>query len=80
MTKEKFMFSCDVCGNQYQHGPHRYEGHKLRIYGDIFCCDLCWEGNWDGWAPHYEDVLLKHLKEKGLPEPKRNEQGLLPRN
>jgi len=79
MTKKKFMFSCDVCGKQYQHGPHRHEGHRLELYGGIFCCDSCWEGNWDGWAPHCEQVLLKHLKEKGIPEPKRNKKGWLPR-
>jgi hypothetical protein len=45
MTKEKFMFKFDVCGEKYQHGPHRYEGHGLKLYGNIFCCDLCWEGN-----------------------------------
>lgn len=71
------MFSCDVCG---KHGPHRYEGHKLTLYGGIFCCDSCWASNWDGWAPHYEGVLTKHLKEKGVPVPKRNEKGWLPRN
>lgn len=80
MTKEKFMFKCDVCGQQSQHGPHRYEGHRLELYGDIFCCDLCWNGNWDGWAPHLEAILLEHLKQKGLPVPKRNEKERLPRN
>lgn len=80
MTKEKFMFRCGVCGKKYQHGLHRYEGHKLDLYGGIFCCDLCWEFNWDGWAPHHERVLLKHLKEKGLPVPERNAKGWLPRD
>lgn len=80
MTKKKIMFSCDVCGNPYQHGPHYYESHKLELYGDIFCCDSCWKGNWDGWAPNHEEILLNHLKEKGLPIPKRNEKGWLPRN
>ena len=80
MSKEKFSFSCDVCGSRYQHGPHRYEGHKLHLYGGIFCCSSCWEGNWDGWVPHYEGVLLRCLEEKGLPVPKRTSEGLLPRN
>ncbi|MGI0134547.1 MAG: hypothetical protein ACREBW_06290, partial [Candidatus Micrarchaeaceae archaeon] len=30
MTKEKFVFNCAVCGNPYQHGPHRYEGAQAR--------------------------------------------------
>lgn len=80
MTKDKFMFKCDVCGAMYQHGPHRYEGHKLKLYGNIFCCDSCWQGNWDGWAPHYEKMLLDHLRQKNLPVPERNAKGWLPRN
>ena len=80
MTKEKFMFICDVCSKTYQHGPHRYEGHRLELYGDIFCCDSCWQGNFDGWAPHYEHALLEHLNQKNIPIPKRNEKGWLPRN
>jgi hypothetical protein len=37
------MFKCDVCGDEYQHGSSRYEGHKLELYGDIFCCDTAGE-------------------------------------
>ena len=80
MIEDKFMFKCDVCGKEYQHGPHTYEGHRLKLYGDIFCCDTCWEANWDGWSPIYEARLLKHLKQKGLPVPQRNEKGWLPRD
>jgi hypothetical protein len=74
------MSKCDVCGQQYQNGPHRYEGHRLELYGDIFCCDSCWNSNWDGWAPHFEPVLLEHLKQNGLSVPERNANRLLPRN
>ncbi len=80
MTKEKFMFKCDVCGQQYQNGSHRYEGHRLKLYGDICCCDSCWNNNWDGWAPHYEPILLEHLKQNGLLVPERNAKERLPRN
>lgn len=79
MADDKLMFKCDVCGMSYQHGLHRYEGHRLQLYGDLFCCDSCWRANWDGWAPHYEAALLAHLKQKGLPVPKRNAKGWLPR-
>lgn len=79
MENYKLMFNCDVCGLPYQHGPHRYEGHSLSCYGDIFACDACWKSNHDGWAPHYERVLLDHLERQGLPIPTRNEKGLLPR-
>lgn len=80
MNKEKFIFKCDVRGRAYQHGPGRHEGHRLELYGRIFCCDLCWQGNWDGWAPQDEHVLLEHLKQKNLPVPERNAKGWLPRD
>jgi hypothetical protein len=80
MAEEKFMFKCDVCGMPYQQGPHRYDGHKLELYGGIFCCDSCWMANWDGWAPHLEEALIAHLNRKGLPIPKRNARGWLPRD
>jgi len=79
MSPEKIMFDCDVCGNAYQYGPRRYEGHRLHRYGDIMACDACWQGNHDGWNPLLEPILLGHLNEKGLPVPERNGQGLLPR-
>ncbi len=80
MNKEKIILKCPLCCNTYQHGPHRYEGHKLSLYGDIFCCNLCWEGNWDGWGPDHENFLINHLEQMDLPIPERNEEGLLPRN
>jgi hypothetical protein len=42
-------------------------------------CRSCYAGNWDGWAPHYEDDLLEHLEAEGIDEPERLENGLLPR-
>ena len=78
MTKEKFMYKCDLCGQQYQHGPHRYEGHIVRLY-KMTICDLCWKTNHDGFAPHYEDKILNHLKQNNLPIPESNIKGLLPR-
>lgn len=80
MSDNKIMFECDICGKPYQHGPHRYEGHKLTLYGGIFACDACWKGNHDGWAPHHEEFLLGHLERHGLPVPKRNAKGFLPRD
>lgn len=80
MNKEKFIFKCDVCGRPYQHGSGRYEGHRLELYGGVFCCDSCWQGNWDGWTPQNEHVLLEHLKQKNLPVPERNAKGWLPRD
>ena len=79
MNDQKIMCECGVCGCQYNHGLHSYEGHKLELYG-IFCCNICWVANWDGWNPHCEVVLLQQLKAKDLPQPTRNANGLLPRN
>jgi hypothetical protein len=64
LTDPKFMFKCVLCGSRYQHGPHRYEGPALKLYGSIFCCDTCWRGNHDGWAPHLEHVLLAQRQTK----------------
>jgi len=79
MASDQLKFKCDVCGRDYVHGPHRYEGHKLFLYGGAFACDTCWNGNHDGWAPHYEEALLALLKAHNLPAPPRLENGLLPR-
>lgn len=80
MTEVKLEFRCDVCGKLYQHGPHRYEGQRLDLYGGIFCCDPCWNGNWDGWAPQFESTLLEHIGNRGIAAPRRNAKGRLPRN
>lgn len=79
MSQERIMSNCDICGNSYQHGPHRHEGHRLHLYGEIMACDSCWRGNHDGWAPHREPILLAHLQRQGLPVPARNDKDLLPR-
>lgn len=81
MSNQKIMFRCffPFCGNQsFQMGHGLYDGKYIRRY-DISVCMSCWRGNWDGWAPHYEKLLIAHLKEKGLPIPERNEKGWLPR-
>jgi hypothetical protein len=80
MANDKMMFSCDVCGNPYQHGRHLYEGKPLLLYGSAFACPTCWESNHDGWSPNLEPVLLRLLEKQGLPVPKRLANGLLPRN
>ena len=63
----------------YQHGPHRYESHRLHLYGKSMACRMCWEANHDGWAVHVEPVLLAHLERQGLPTRERDEKGFLPR-
>lgn len=43
-------------------------------------CTGCYRGNWDGWAPAYEDAILAHLAGRGVDEPARNSSGWLPRD
>ena len=71
---------CEICGKDERHGPHLYNGHHLRLYGGIFCCDSCWDNNWDGWTHSLEPKLLEILQKKGLPTPERNDKNLLPRD
>ncbi len=78
MSEKKFMDKCFICDGQFQMGPHVYDGRYIKSY-NISVCMSCYEGNWDGWAPPYEQRLIDHLKEKGLPIPSRNAKDLLPR-
>lgn len=79
MSTLQIMYRCFICTNEFQMGPDAYRGKYVRRY-DITVCEICWKGNWDGWAPHCESRLIAHLKEKGLPIPDRNENGWLPRD
>jgi hypothetical protein len=80
MVNHQVMQRCPLCGRDYQHVPNPYEGRQLALYGDLFCCDKCWESNPDGWNSRHEPTLLRHLQQKGLRAPERNENGSLPRN
>lgn len=79
MSNKKIMLTCDLCGMEFQVGPHRYDGKYVGRY-KIKVCEICWDGNWDGWNPRHEDLLLNSLAEHGLSVPERNENGLLPRD
>jgi hypothetical protein len=74
----KNICACQMCGSKYQMGPQIYEGKHIVAY-DLDVCQSCYDGNWDGWAPHYEGKLLAHLREKSMPVPERNEKGWFPR-
>lgn len=69
---------CEVCGETYYDGLGYHPGHRLRGY-EMGYCEICYDGNWDGWNPRHEPVLLARLKELGVEPPPRNEDGLLPR-
>ena len=75
----EIMETCLLCGKRFQMGPHRYDGKLIAGY-KMLVCQSCYSGNWDGWAPYYEDRIIKHLEEMQLPTPDRNDKGLLPRD
>lgn len=68
---------CQLCGREVVYGHGIYQLYKVSGY-NLFVCNACKSGNWDGWHPDYEAKLLEHLKTKGLPVPERTENGLLP--
>ena len=76
---EKIMKPCDLCDHSFQFGPQRYEGQYLNHY-EMLLCEGCYKGNWDGFAPHYEEKIKAHLNSKGIPLPERNEKGWFPRD
>lgn len=79
MTIDKRTHQCFTCGSNFQFEEHVYAGKYITSYG-IEVCMTCWKSNSDGWAPHYGDKIILHLKKKALPIPQMNEKGLLPRN
>lgn len=79
MPNKEMMFTCDMCGSKYQFGNHVYDGKRIPRY-KLDVCMTCYEGNWDGWAPHFERRLEDHLKNHNIPPPERNEKGWYPRD
>jgi hypothetical protein len=75
---KKFMIRCQLCNSEFQHGPHIYNGKVILSY-KLTLCMVCYEGNWDGFAPHYEPNFEKHLTDHGIPIPQRNNKGWYPR-
>ena len=73
-----FEVKCNICGATHYQGKGVYPLRKVSGYG-LFCCDTCYEGNWDGWNPRLEAKLLDHLKKIGVNPPPRNGKGWLPR-
>jgi len=78
MDTDRVMLRCHFCNNAFQFGPHQYDGVYISRY-EVTVCMSCWNGNWDGWAPHLEQRLILHLNRNGLPIPERNSKGWLPR-
>ena len=78
MPDDPFKETCFMCSSEFHMGAGIYNGQYIRHY-QISVCKACWAGNSDGWHPQYENRLIKHLNAKGIPVPKPNAKGLLPR-
>jgi hypothetical protein len=78
MYPSKNIVACDMCGAQFEFGPHAYDGRHIARYR-LLVCSPCYEGNSDGWNPGMEPKLIAHLKSKGIPIPERNAKGWIPR-
>ena len=79
MKTRPFEVTCVLSGKTFQMGDGVYEGtfvprYQMNVY------QPCYLGNHDGYASHYDENILEHLKEKGLPVPERNAKGYLPRD
>jgi hypothetical protein len=78
MEPDAVFLSCDVCRRSFQFGPNRYDGKVIPTYA-ITVCMVCWDANWDGWAPHLEEKVTVNLRSQGKPLPPRNAKDWLPR-
>ena len=75
---DKFMTYCEVCGSEFQYGPHIYDEKHISSY-NLTDCSTCYKMNWDGWASQWESKIIAHLKKNDIPIPERNKKGWLPR-
>jgi hypothetical protein len=78
-SDDAFMVRCYFCGKAFRMGPHVYNGKHISRY-KVDACSGCYKSNWDGWAPRFEEGLVRHLQANGLPVPEMNEKGLLSRD
>lgn len=76
---DKPTLQCFTCSKSFQFGQNAYDGKHIPAY-QITVCRLCYQMNWDGWAPAYEPMLIKHLNSAGIVVPTRNPKGWLPRD
>jgi hypothetical protein len=74
----RFMVTCDLCGDEFQFGPHRYRGKWVGVY-KMYSCSACYDTSWDGIAPIYESRFKAHLLKHGIALPARRVNDLYPR-
>ena len=78
MKKVKVIEQCALCGDSFKYGAKQYDGQYLPHY-EMFLCEECYRGSWDGFAPHLENKLIPHLENKGISMLERNDKGCYPR-
>lgn len=69
------METCFVCGQQFQRGPHIYNGRMIRGWGELVC-DPCIKINHDGIVSESRPHIIPALRSKGV-EPKLNANGFI---
>ncbi|WP_131751208.1 MULTISPECIES: hypothetical protein [Legionella] len=79
MERKPLYKDCFFCESECQFGPGIYTGKRVPTY-DFIVCGTCYQESKEGWSPRDEIQIIKHLEKKGLPIPKRNANGLLPRD
>jgi hypothetical protein len=76
MDVSVFMLTCPVCKRRFQHGMHKYGRYLSRYRKTV--CSSCYKYSPDGWAEGNDLALLADLAPSQIP--KRNANGLLPRD
>lgn len=76
--RRKAMPTCFVCGSTFSLGRRPLDGRHIASYA-VEVCRPCYDFLRLGWGSQDEKRLIAHLLAQGLPLPKRNQDGLLPR-
>jgi hypothetical protein len=69
------MAPCSFRDTPFQMSHHIYRGKHIARY-QISVCEGCYAGNWDGWAPHYKALIVRHLEANGLPISGEKREGM----
>lgn len=59
------LCECDMCGREFQFGPHRYAGHRIPAW-DAMACDGCLDRYDSTIVPGSYPRLEAHLKRRGI--------------
>lgn len=73
------VIPCQMCDTEFLTGRLGSHGHYVTAY-QLHVCNTCYVCNLQGWAPLYEQKLVKHLEQRGIELPARNPNGLFPRD